>query len=65
LKLKGVLQVLVYTAYINMLGGRVHNITENAEAFLQSSKEIGLDINADKSKYMIMPGDQNTGRTTI
>jgi hypothetical protein len=25
--------------------------------------EIGLDINADKTKYMVMPRDQNTGQS--
>jgi hypothetical protein len=26
-----------------------------------ANKEIELDINADKTKYMIMPQDQNAG----
>jgi len=37
---------------VNMLGGSVHTIKENAEALLVAIKEIGLEVNADKTKYM-------------
>jgi len=37
-----------------MLGGSVLTIKENAEAFAVASKEIGLKVNADKTKYMVM-----------
>ena len=29
---------------------------------LVATKETGLEVNADKTKYMIMPRDQNAGR---
>jgi hypothetical protein len=47
-----------------MLGGCVHcpAIKENAEALVVASKEIGLEVNAAKTKYMVMPGDQNAKR---
>ena len=35
---------------------------ENAQALVVASKEIGLEVNADKTKYMVMSRDQNTGR---
>ena len=28
-----------------------------------ASKEIGLEVNADKSKYMVMSRDQNAGQS--
>ena len=28
-----------------------------------ASKEIGLEVNADKTKHMVMSGDQNAGRS--
>ena len=32
----------------------IRTIKENAEALIVASKEIGLEVNADKSKYMVM-----------
>jgi hypothetical protein len=43
------------------LGGSVHTIKEDAETLVVVSKEIGLAVNADKTNYMVMPGDQNAG----
>ena len=36
---------------------------ENAEALVVATKEIGLEVNADKTKSMIMSRDQNAGRS--
>jgi hypothetical protein len=44
-----------------IVGGIVHTIKKNTEAVVVANKEIELDINADKTKYMIMPQDQNAG----
>ena len=44
-----------------MLGGSVHSVKEIAEALLVASKEIGLEVNVDETKYMVMSRDQNTG----
>ena len=35
---------------------------ENAEALLVATKEIGLEVNVDKTKYMVMCRDRNAGR---
>ena len=34
----------------------------NAEALLFATKEIGLEVNADKTKYVVMSWDRNAGR---
>jgi len=47
---------------INKLGGSVHTVKENAEALVVATKEIGLEVNADKTKYMVMSRDRNAGR---
>ena len=57
MKLSGTRQLLVYADDINILRGSVHTIKENAEALVVASKEIGLEVNADKTKYMIMSRD--------
>jgi hypothetical protein len=45
------------------LGGSVNTLKENAEALVAVSKEIGLEVNADRTKYMVMSRDQNAGRS--
>ena len=44
------------------MGGSVHTVKENAEALVVATKEIGLEVNADKVKYMVMSRDRNAGR---
>ena len=31
-----------------------HSLKENAELLVVASKEIGLEVNADKTKYMVL-----------
>jgi len=44
------------------LGGSVRTVQKNMEALVFASKETGLVVNADKTKYMVMSRDQNAGR---
>jgi hypothetical protein len=62
LKLNGTHQLLIYTDDANILGGSVHTIKKIAEALVFASKEIGLEVNVGKTKYMVMSRDQNAGR---
>jgi hypothetical protein len=41
----------------------VHTIKKNAETLVVASKETGLEVNADKTNYMVMPRDQNAVRS--
>jgi len=52
---------LVYADDVNILEGSVHTIEKNTEALVVASKESGLEVNADKIKYMVMSRDQNAG----
>jgi hypothetical protein len=63
LKLNGTHQLLVYADAVNILGRSVHTVKENAEALLVGSKRTGLEVHADKSKYMVMSGNRNAGRS--
>ena len=38
----------------NILGGNVHTTKENTEAVVVASKDIGLEVNANKTKYMVI-----------
>jgi len=49
LKFNGTHQLLVYADDVNILGGSVHTVKKNAEALIVASKEIGLEVNADKT----------------
>jgi hypothetical protein len=62
LKLNGTHQRLAYADDVNILGGSVHTVRENAEDLVVATKEIGLEVNADKAKYMVMSRDRNAGR---
>ena len=59
LKLNSTHQLLVYADDVNILVRRVHTIKKNKEASVVISKETGLEVNADKTKYMVMSQDQN------
>jgi hypothetical protein len=62
LDLNGMHQLLAYADDINILGGSLHTVKEKAEALIVATKEIGLEVNADKTKYMVMSRERNAGR---
>ena len=62
LKLNGTHQFLNYADDVNILGGSVHTVKENMEALVVATKESGLEVNAEKTKYMVMSRDRNAGR---
>jgi hypothetical protein len=62
LKLNGTHQLLAYADDVNILGGSIHILKENAKALIAATREIELEISADKTKYMVMSRDQNAGR---
>jgi len=44
------------------MGGSIHTLKLNVEALVTATREIGLEVNADKTKYMVMSQDHNAGR---
>ena len=62
MKLNGTHQLLAYADDVNILGGNIYTLKENAEALVPATREIGLEVSADKTKYMVMSRDQNAGQ---
>jgi hypothetical protein len=54
LKLNGIHQLLVYADDVNILGGSIHTVRKNTEASVTTSKQIALEVNAEKTKYVVM-----------
>ena len=42
---------------VNILGGGIRTLKENSEALVAATREIGLEISADKTKYMVVSRD--------
>jgi retron-type reverse transcriptase len=54
-KLKGTHQLLAYADNVNLLGDNKDTTEKNTETLIDASKEIGLEINVEKTKYMLLP----------
>jgi hypothetical protein len=60
LKLNGTHQLLVYADDVNLLGYNIDTIKKNTN-FSYTSKEVGLEVNTEKTKFMLLSRHQNTG----
>jgi hypothetical protein len=62
LKLNGTHQLLSYADDVNLLGDNIDSIKKNTETLIDASKDVGLEINIEKTKYMLLSRRQNVGR---
>jgi hypothetical protein len=52
LKLIGTHQLLAYVDDVNLLGDNIDTIKKNTETLIDASKEVGLEISVEKTKYI-------------
>jgi hypothetical protein len=62
LKLLGTHQLLSCADDINIVGENIRNIKKNTVALIDASKEVGIEVNPEKTKYMLITHSQNIGR---
>jgi sorting nexin-29 len=63
LKLKGTHQLLVYADDVNLLGDNIDAVKKNMETLIDASKEVGLEVNTEKTKYVLLSRHQNAGQS--
>jgi hypothetical protein len=61
--LLGAHQLVAYADHVNILRVRVHTINKTTKSLVVAAKEIGLEVNAEKTKYMVMSRNQDTVTT--
>jgi hypothetical protein len=62
LKSNGTYQLLVYADGVNVLRYEIDTTKESTEFLINARKEVGLEVNAEKTKYMLLSLHQNAGQ---
>ena len=63
--MNGKYQLLVHADDVNMLGENLQTVRENAEISIKASKDIGLEVNSEKTKYTITSRQHNIVQTHL
>jgi hypothetical protein len=62
LKLSETHQLLAYADDVNLLRDNMDTIKKNMETLIDASKEVGLEINVEETKYKLLSRHQNVGQ---
>jgi hypothetical protein len=47
---------------VNLLGDNIDTINKNTETLIDANKEVCLEVNVEKAKYVLVSHDQNAGQ---
>jgi hypothetical protein len=47
---------------VTALGNNINTTEKNAETLIEDIKGVGLEVNVEKSKYMLLSRQQNAGQ---
>jgi hypothetical protein len=53
---------LVYADDVNLLGDDIETIKKNTQTLIDAGKEVGLEVNTEKTKYMLLSRHHNAGQ---
>jgi hypothetical protein len=62
LKLNGTHQLLAYADDVNLLGINIDTIKKNTETLIDATTDVGLEINVEETRYMLLSREQNVGQ---
>jgi hypothetical protein len=62
LKLNRSHKLLIYADDVNLLLDNISRYHKNTETVTGSSEEVGLEVNAEETKYMLLSRHQNAGQ---
>jgi hypothetical protein len=48
--------------YVNLLVDNLYTVNKSTETEFNFSKEVSLEVNAEKTKYMLLSRHQNAGQ---
>jgi hypothetical protein len=62
LKFNGKYQIFSYAGDVNVIGENIDTVKKNREGLLDASKDVGLEVNPEKTKYMLTSHNQKIGQ---
>jgi hypothetical protein len=56
---------LVYADDVNLLGDDIETMKKNTRTLIDAGKEVGVEVNTEKTKYMLLSSQQNGGQNHV